>query len=252
LKRYAQMRGGSSEAELYARVFEPVFVRHVARWEKEERFDAEALCRDCDDALAEHLGERVEKLRLLLEILAHSPQTSIEQLLAQADAEEQASSSRTATSEIGRGGTRAADFAELSVAPKRLQAAHSPESVREALMDCVERCAQLTGVQNYVRLSEEAPLGYFMDVPASPLNPVQRRAWWLFVLLAGQLGRSNTESKIPSDRADEFAEPMTLDAAFLNWLLDGNDPAAATIWELLGLARTARTSLVSQGAPGGQ
>ena len=252
LKRYAQMRGGSSEAELYARVFEPVFVRHVARWEKEERFDAEALCRDCDDALAEHLGERVEKLRLLLEILAHSPQTSIEELLAQADAEEQASSSRTATSEIGRGGTRVADFAQLPADLNRLQAAPSPESVRKALMDCVERCAQLTGVQKYVRLSEEAPLGYFMDVPASPLNPVQRRAWWLFVLLAGQLGRSNTESKIPSDRADAFAEPMTLDGAFLDWLLDGNDPAAATIWELLGLARTARTSLVSQGAPGGQ
>jgi ParB family protein of integrating conjugative element (PFGI_1 class) len=241
LKRYAQMRGSSGEAELYASVFEPVFVRHVARWMKQGRFDAETLCRDCDEALAAHLGERVEKLRVLLEIQARSPQSTIEDLLAQADAEEQAADPGAAVLEP-RGPEPRASIPGSLVVPEKPQPAPSPNSIREPLMRCVARCAELTGVQHYVRLCADAPLGYYMDVPATALDPMQRRAWWLFVLLAGQLGRPNATLNRPFNWAAELASAITLDRTLLDWLLDGNDPAAATIWELVVLAKAARST----------
>lgn len=250
LKRYAQMRGGSSESELYASVFEPVFARHATRWAQQGRFDAETLCRDCDEALAAHLGERVEKLRTLLEIQARSPQSSIEHLLAQADTEEHATDSRKATSEPQRVDLHTST-AETSPAPNRPQPPSSPDSLEESLRRCVTRCAELTGIQQYVRLSADAPLGYYMDVPENALDPMQRRAWWLFVLLAGQLGRPNATHGRPFNWSAELATAISQDRTLLDWLLDGNDPAAATIWELVVLAKTARSArlpLVDAGA----
>lgn len=241
LKRYAQMRGGSGEAELYAGVFEPAFVRHVARWTKQGRFDAETLCRDCDEALAEHLGERVEKLRMVLQIMARSPQSSIENLLAQANTEEQAADPREATLELAHAELHTST-PQPSAAREKPQVTSSPESVREALMACVTRCAKLTGVHEYVRVSADAPLGYYMDVPETDLNPMQRRAWWLFVLLAGQLGRPNATPDRPFNWAAELATAITQDRTLLDWLLDGNDPAAATVWELVVLAKAARSA----------
>lgn len=249
LKRYAQMRGGSGEVELFSGVFEPVFTRHVARCAKQDRFDAEAFCRDCDEALAAHLGERIEKLRVLLDILAHSPQASMEQLLARADAEEQASNPGEPTLEVPRA-IRTATTGQLHTTREKPQVVPSPAFVRESIMTCVARCAELTSVQEYVRLCDEAPLGYYMDVPTVSLNPVQRRAWWLFVLLAGQLGKTATKSTPANDRAAELAATMTVDSTFFDWLLDCSDPAAATIWELLVLARTARIALAPQSGPG--
>jgi len=250
LKRYAQIRGGSNEPELYAAVFEPVFARHVTRWAQQGRFDAETLCHDCDEALATHLGERLERLRTLLEMQSRSPQSSIEHLLAQADAEEVASDPRTATPGI-EGAERHTSNAEPSLAPKRLLPPSSAEPLEDSLMRCVARCAELTGIQQYVRISVDAPLGYYMDVPEHALDPMQRRAWWLFVLLAGQLGRPNEVPGRSFNWAAELATAISQDRTLLDWLLDANDPAAATIWELVVLAKATRSTrppLVGAGA----
>jgi len=250
LKRYAQLRGNSSESELYAGVFEPVFARHVTRWSQHGRFDPTTLCRDCDEALAAHLGERLEKLRRLLDIQARSPQSSIEHLLAQADVEQHDTDPTKATLELAHSELHK-KTAEPSAVRNRQPPRSSPEPIEDSLRRCVARCAELTGIQQYVRISADAPLGYYMDVPDVPLDPMQRRAWWLFVLLAGQLGRPNATLGRPFNWSAELATAISQDRTLLDWLLDANDPAAATIWELVVLAKTARStrlSLVGAGA----
>jgi len=78
MKRYAQMRGGTGEADLYAGVFDPVFRRHAELYRENHMFNASDLCQTCEAALAQHLGENVARLRLMLDALAQSPQASLE------------------------------------------------------------------------------------------------------------------------------------------------------------------------------
>jgi ParB family protein of integrating conjugative element (PFGI_1 class) len=76
MKRYAQTRTSLAEDELYAMVFEPVF-RHTAdEYRRTSSFSIAAVCRACEEALAEVLGEPVAELRTALEPAARSPQGS--------------------------------------------------------------------------------------------------------------------------------------------------------------------------------
>jgi ParB family protein of integrating conjugative element (PFGI_1 class) len=80
MKRYAQMRDGTGEADLYAGVFDPVFRRHADQYQENQSFNASNLCHACEEALAQHLGENVTRLRMVLDALAQSPQASLEAL----------------------------------------------------------------------------------------------------------------------------------------------------------------------------
>lgn len=80
MKRYAQVRGGTGEAALYAEVFDPVFRRHADQYRENKTFDVSDLCQSCEEALAQHVGDNVTRLRVLLDALAQSPQASIETL----------------------------------------------------------------------------------------------------------------------------------------------------------------------------
>jgi hypothetical protein len=74
MKRYAQTRTSLAEDELYAMVFEPVF-RHTAdEYRRTSSFSIAAVCRACEEALAEVLGESVAELRRALDPAARSPQ----------------------------------------------------------------------------------------------------------------------------------------------------------------------------------
>ncbi|MBE0623472.1 MAG: ParB N-terminal domain-containing protein [Burkholderiales bacterium] len=85
MKRYVQMRGETGEAALYAEVFEPVFRRHAELYRENKKFNALDLCQTCEAALAQHLGEGLTRLRMLLEALAQSPQASLAALFETLD-----------------------------------------------------------------------------------------------------------------------------------------------------------------------
>ena len=85
MKRYAQMRCGIGEEALYAEVFEPVFRRHANEYQEDKTFNAPDLCQACEEALAQHLGESVARLRMVLDAFAQSPQASLEALFKTLD-----------------------------------------------------------------------------------------------------------------------------------------------------------------------
>jgi hypothetical protein len=85
MKRYAQTRTSLAEDELYAMVFEPVF-RHTAdEYRRTSSFSIAAVCRACEEELADVLGEPVAELRMALEPAARAPQVSLGGLAGGAD-----------------------------------------------------------------------------------------------------------------------------------------------------------------------
>jgi len=80
IKRYAEKRAGTSEAQLYAQVLNRVFERHRDRYVQTRAVNAMALCQDCEEALAEYYGEPVTRLRILLDALEKAPDMSLEGL----------------------------------------------------------------------------------------------------------------------------------------------------------------------------
>ena len=85
IKRYAEKRAGINESDLYARVLNPVFERHADLYAQTRTFNAVALCQDCEEALAECLGEPVTEVRMRLDALEKSPDLSPENLNAKPD-----------------------------------------------------------------------------------------------------------------------------------------------------------------------
>jgi hypothetical protein len=63
IKRYALARKPSSEDELYASVYEPVFRGIADRYPHTGEFSVAATCEACEAAMAVHLGETVDALR---------------------------------------------------------------------------------------------------------------------------------------------------------------------------------------------
>jgi len=63
LKRYAQSRSSISEDDLYALVFEAVFLCIAQQYPHTGTFSVATTCEACEIALAHHLGEPVESLR---------------------------------------------------------------------------------------------------------------------------------------------------------------------------------------------
>ncbi len=70
IKRYAQAQAALTEDELYADVLQPVFRRHADTFVQTRNFQPEALCRDCEEALALRLNEPLMKCRKALDALA--------------------------------------------------------------------------------------------------------------------------------------------------------------------------------------
>jgi ParB family protein of integrating conjugative element (PFGI_1 class) len=84
MKRYAEKRAGTSEAQLYEQVLKPVFERHRHRYTQAYAVNATGLCRDCEEALAEYFGEAATRLRLMLDALEKAPDISAEHLAPKA------------------------------------------------------------------------------------------------------------------------------------------------------------------------
>lgn len=216
VKRYVQMRGAMDEAALYAEVFEPVFRRQADRFRETGTFTASELCHACEEESARHLGEDPARFRMILDALAQSPQlASLDSLPAVGPAPEasavQSLNSVPAGSDrqalLGAGGQPGNSVSAVPAAVRRLNAS-------------IARFSALAAQQ---RLEE--------------------RARSLLALISRQLddGVRDQLAELPGLKAADAAGLMALDGQFLDWLLDGRDPAAAAFWEIATLVRELRS-----------
>ena len=246
MKRYAQTRTSLAEDELYAMVFEPVF-RHTAdEYRRTSSFSIAAVCRACEEELADVLGEPVAELRTALEPAARSPQVS----LGGSPAEPTVSTANTGTA-VPRRHTQA----EGAIPAKTEGAA-----VHSRVIEQVRLCAGFVGISDCLRSDEAAPLGYRMDeLPISPhrdsLHPSRQWAWQLLTLVSaaaplpesfatGDPCAADSTSQVPDLLVDAFQ----FDAAFFGWLVDASDETATAFWTFLGLVRDSRAPLTAGGA----
>ena len=248
MKRYAQTRTSLAEDELYAMAFEPVFRQMADEYRRTSSFSIAAVCRACEEELADVLGEPVAELRMALEPAARSPQVS----LGGSSVEPTVSTANTGTA-----APRRHTQAEGAFLAKTEGAA-----VHSRVIEQVRVCAGLVGISDYLRSDEAALHGYRMDqlpIPASAdaLHPSQQWAWQLLTLVSATAAPS--ESFVASDpsAADSASrmpdlplDALQFDAAFFDWLVDANDQTASACWDLLGLVREFRISVSKPGLPG--
>ena len=202
-KRYVQLRGALDEAALYALVFEPVFRRHADAYRECGAFNALDLCRACEDALAQHLGEDLVRLRMVLDALAQTPQAaSLESL-----------------------GVSSAGVSSANGNPKSAERKQDPRRDSGA-PSLVERL--------------KASIGRFSELAVS--LGLEARAGSLLALLSTQLDenvRAELGDALALPGGDSSA--TVLGGEFLNWLLDGRDAASAAFWEVATLVRDLRS-----------
>lgn len=250
MKRYAQTRTSLAEDELYAMVFEPVF-RHTAdEYRRTSSFSIAAVCRACEEELADVLGEPVAELRTALEPAARSPQVSVGGSPTE---------STVSTANTGTVAPRRDTQAEGAIPAKTEGAA-----AHFRVIEQVRLCAGFVGISDCLRSDEAAPLGYCMDaLPIPPhgdsLHPSRQWAWQLLALVSataappeglagGDTCAAEGTSRVPDHPTDTFQ----FDSAFFGWLVDANDQTASACWDLLGLVREFRSSASTPGLPGSE
>jgi ParB family protein of integrating conjugative element (PFGI_1 class) len=70
IQRYAQSRAALDDKSFYAQLLQPVFRQHANDYLRTRVFRPEALCRDCEQALAQYLQEPVTLCRSGIAVLA--------------------------------------------------------------------------------------------------------------------------------------------------------------------------------------
>lgn len=209
LKRYAQGCSPSSEDDLYASVFEPVFARIADRYPHTGEFTVAATCEACEVAMAAHLGKSVEVLREGLRPVA-------------------------AGGGQGGGTPAQADRAEVtSRDPPTATASQwaNPAELQDRLLDRVQAFAHISDLADSVEPAEASPTGFRVTShPSSKIGtPAGRRAW---CLLAGISGQDDLDT----------SPPLALDSEFIHWLADPADASATAFWEVLECLRRTRRS----------
>jgi len=153
LKRYAQARSSISDDDLYAKVFEPVFRRIAQQYPHTGTFSVATTCEACEVALAQHLGEPVESLRLAMR--------------SKRERESQAN----------------------PPAPAAGSSADGDGTVADDLLTRATRFADAVGIAGVVQPEPQSPAGLriatLTDGDAG--DPARHRAWCLLATLLGQL-----------------------------------------------------------------
>lgn len=203
LKRYAQLRGALDEAALYALVFEPVFRRQADAYRERGTFNALDLCEACEDALAQHLGEDLARLRMVLDALAQSPQ--------------------------------AASLESLVGSSASVSSANSPPKGAEGKQDTRATSGASSRVEQL-----KASIGRFSELGVSV--GLGARTGSLLALLSAQLDE-NVRAQLGDALAlpGDDSSSSVLGADFFNWLLDGRDAASTAFWEVATLVRDLRS-----------
>lgn len=268
IKRYAQLRASFTEDELYAEIFEPVFVRHRDQDRHTPAFSASALCQACEEALAQHFGEPVKLLRTRLDMLARSVHISLEDLLAEGDASPPAelthANGRYAPSSAPRlstANTVAVSPAARPMVPPPARATDQAPIENSHLIEQVSQLAGLAGIGECLHVDPATPHGYFMQALPTGAHgdkrePIEQRAWTVLALISGQLDGNLSAAppaaacEAPAGLSTELAcvesEPpqaILLDAGFFDWLLNAQDEAAVVLWRILTLVREQRASV---------
>jgi len=190
LKRYAQTRSSVSEDDIYARVFEPIFRRIAQQYPHTGTLSVAATCEACELALAHHLGEPVESLRLAMR--------------SKGERESQVTPS----------------------SPVAGPSADADDTEAEELLTRARRFADAVGIAGVVQPEPQSPAGLRIATltDSDAEDPTRHRAWCLLAALLGELE--------PTAALSSAAAP-----AFLQWLVDPDDPSATAFWELLTCAR---------------
>jgi ParB family protein of integrating conjugative element (PFGI_1 class) len=190
LKRFAQSRSSISEDDLYAQVFEPVFRRIAQQYPHTGTFSVAVTCEACEVALAQHLGEPVESLRLATR--------------SKGDRESQVK----------------------PAAPVAGSSAGGDDTEADELLTRARRFADAVGIAGVVQPEPQSPAGLRIATltDSDAEDPTRHRAWCLLAALLGELE--------PTAAPSSAAAP-----AFLQWLVDPDDPSATAFWELLACAR---------------
>ncbi|MBX9844572.1 MAG: hypothetical protein K2Z80_22460, partial [Xanthobacteraceae bacterium] len=233
LKRHAQTRAALAEADLYATVFEPVFQEAVEQYRRSGSFSAASICLACEEALARRLGEPVEQLLATVQSPTQTTQATPDAQRAPGTTAGPPALTSVSTANAvqnGAGGTRR-DAKGSPVASEK-------PVFRPGLIEQIRLFAELTGIQERLRIHAATPLGYYMDAPPASIESgtratVEHKAWWLLALLSGQL--DDASDGLPSG----LSSPFPSDSAFLGWLIDPHDATASAFWEVLTRAREA-------------
>ena len=232
-KRHAQTRAALAEADLYATVFEPVFQEAVEQYRRSGSFSAASICLACEEALARRLGEPVEQLLATVQSPTQTTQATPDAQRAPGTTAGPPALTSVSTANAvqnGAGGTRR-DAKGSPVASEK-------PVFRPGLIEQIRLFAELTGIQERLRIHAATPLGYYMDAPPASIESgtratVEHKAWWLLALLSGQL--DDASDGLPSG----LSSPFPSDSAFLGWLIDPHDATASAFWEVLTRAREA-------------
>ncbi|MCC7312859.1 MAG: ParB N-terminal domain-containing protein [Sulfuritalea sp.] len=247
MKRYAQTRTSLAEDQLYAMVFEPAF-RHTAdEYRRTSSFSIAAVCRACEEELADVLGEPVAELRMALEPAARLPVSP---------------GGSTAGPAVSTANTGAAIPRLRAQADGAIPVTTEGAASHSRVIEQVRLCAGFVGISDCLRSDEAAPLGYCMDaLPIPPhgdsLHPSRQWAWQLLTLVsaAAPLPESVAAghpcaADSPSRMSDHPTDAFQFDSAFFGWLVDANDQTASACWDLLGLVREFCSSASTPGLPG--
>lgn len=236
MRRYAQARASLAEDALYATVFEPVFMQAAEQYRQSQRFNALAVCRACEEALARRLAEPVEHLRDALAPTAHPGS-------AQAV-------SPSSWGRVSRTRHTSGPESESGVAA-------SPSAGPSRLTGQARELAGLAGLAGCLSLDTHAPSGYCMRGlatagTASPADPLRQRVWWLLVLASGQCGEHDASAGprgsavqetglLAADQEPAAApSPCVFDDAFFDWITDATNRTASACWDFLALVRASR------------
>jgi ParB family protein of integrating conjugative element (PFGI_1 class) len=217
LKRYAQARSSITEDDLYGQVFEPVFRRIAQQYPHTGAFSVATACEACEVALALHLSESVELLRLALRPRGGGDAQA--SLSAPADGSSAAGASSPSTHDAAADG----DGTEAN-----------------ELLTRARRFAEAVGLAGVVHPEPKSAAGLRIEMLAdgdAEHHPARHRAWCLLAGLLGQLE--------PDAAPSNAAAP-----AFLQWLVDPVDPSATAFWELLACARRSGGHRRQPGAAG--
>ena len=212
IKRYALARRSSSEDDLYATVFDPVFKRIADRYPHTGEFSVAETCEACEAAMAAHLGETVDALREGLRPTA----------------------ARGGQGDGLAAGTNASarSFSDVATPVEQGEQGEQGEQVQPVPDDLVRRVrtfADVAGLGDCIEPAPHSSAGFRVSARSEQgeLPPAQRRAKWLLAGLSGQVDR-------------EALPPMSLDPDFLFWLADPADASATAFWEVLAYLRRAR------------
>ena len=278
MKRHAQARASLAEDDLYATVFEPVFRGAVDEYRRTQRFSAAAVCRACEEALAEVLGESVAELRRALDPAARSSQGSSGSFPAPAVAASRAEEggevpkaiapSSTPLPAVSTANTAMAASGRHDLAIDSPLAAAGVPDPHSRIIEQAHLCAGLAGIGDCLCGDADAPRGFSLDaLPPSAtgeaLPPSRQWAWQLLALVSWQLATlasmaipdestafdpaiPDTACRAPPPSPDIFS----FDAAFVVWLVDADDQLATACWNLLALVREARGSPLTPDLPG--